>query len=192
VTAVDPWEREEGESEAAFVAFAAYRDEPPPRSIARAAQRLGKARQLLEGWSAKNGWVRRVSAYDRHLDTVRRQARLEEIEEMVRRQAADLATAAATLATPVRRCLERIQSMEADGDDPFAEMPLADLVQLSIASTRAMNSVIACERVIAGLEDERGESALTMDPEVIAHMRARDLVAGMTRQELESVLLGRT
>jgi hypothetical protein len=60
-----PWERQDNESDQAFEAFEIYRLQGQIRSIAKAAQTLGKSTTLLEGWSTKHGWRLRVLAYDR-------------------------------------------------------------------------------------------------------------------------------
>ena len=39
-----PWERQKGESEKAFGAFAAYRDMGPERTISAVVKKLGKSR----------------------------------------------------------------------------------------------------------------------------------------------------
>ncbi|MCC8157477.1 MAG: hypothetical protein LIO54_09415 [Oscillospiraceae bacterium] len=66
-----PWERQEGESEKAFEAFAIYRDMPTNgenRSIRAVGQKLGKSRAIIERWSASNNWQERVKAYDADLE----------------------------------------------------------------------------------------------------------------------------
>ena len=42
-----PWERQKGESEKAYEAFAAYRDMGPERSITKVSQSLNKTRTLI-------------------------------------------------------------------------------------------------------------------------------------------------
>jgi hypothetical protein len=184
---VEPWERQEGESEVAFLGFVGYRDQPAPRSLARLARDMSKSRQLVETWSSKNNWVRRASAYDRQLDDLRRQARRETIEAIERRQAEHLALAAETLALPVQQCLDRIQCARADGDDPFDDTATGDLLRLALAAVRMMPGIVAAERLIAGLSPEDGVS---LDPEAVAHSEARQAVASMSREELECILLG--
>ena len=46
----------------AFEAFAIYRDMAYQRSLAAAAWKLRKSKKLLERWSAKHGWVKRVAS----------------------------------------------------------------------------------------------------------------------------------
>lgn len=70
-----PWEQQPGESSPAFAAFAEYRDLGPERSIDAVVQKLDKSRTLIGRWSGRWEWVKRVHAYDAHLDEVMREAR---------------------------------------------------------------------------------------------------------------------
>ncbi len=63
-----PWERQKGESEKAFEAFAAYRDMGPERTISAVVKRLGKSRTLIDRWKDRWDWQERVRAYDNELE----------------------------------------------------------------------------------------------------------------------------
>lgn len=63
-----PWERQKGESEKAYEAFAAYRDMGPERSITKVSQSLNKTRTLIGRWSSQWNWTERVRAYDNELE----------------------------------------------------------------------------------------------------------------------------
>lgn len=78
----EPWERQKGESQKAFEAFACYRDLGPKRSIAKVAQKLGKSTALIARWSARWDWVARAEAWDREQDRLRRESQLEAIKRM--------------------------------------------------------------------------------------------------------------
>jgi hypothetical protein len=76
------YERQPGESARAFAAFQAYRDLPASaRSVAKAAETVGKSPKTLYGWSAQHHWVLRAAAWDGEQDKVVRQARLDAIKE---------------------------------------------------------------------------------------------------------------
>ncbi len=71
------YERQDFESDPAWKAFLAYRDLGPGRTVAETVRTLGKRpsyRTTMESWSRKNGWVKRCSAWDRHLDDGARKA----------------------------------------------------------------------------------------------------------------------
>ena len=74
-----PWERQIGESEAAFEAFTFYRNQEGRRSVRKGAQSFSKSYTLLRKWSAKNNWVERCRAWDNEqLRLQQEQARQEE------------------------------------------------------------------------------------------------------------------
>lgn len=87
------WERQPGETEAAYVAFCAYRNGGPDRSLNAAYSQDGKrAPGQWAKWSAANSWVTRAEAYDDYLEAevrrlrernwVRQQARLDHRRRM--------------------------------------------------------------------------------------------------------------
>lgn len=63
------WTRRADENEPSYEGFQTYLRLGAGRSIAKAAEKLGKSRQTLEPWSAKYNWVERARAYDVHLET---------------------------------------------------------------------------------------------------------------------------
>ena len=63
-----PWERQKGESEKAFEAFAAYRDMGPERTISAVVKKLEKSRTLIDRWKERWDWQERVRAYDNELE----------------------------------------------------------------------------------------------------------------------------
>jgi hypothetical protein len=63
------WERQPGETEAAYVAFCSYRDLGAERSLNAAYSTDGKrAPGQWAKWSAQNQWVARAEAYDDYLE----------------------------------------------------------------------------------------------------------------------------
>jgi hypothetical protein len=74
--------RRPGESPKAFASFTAYRDLPAgTRSVAKAAEALGKSVNTLYGWSVEYRWVSRASAWDDEQDGVACEARLNAIRQ---------------------------------------------------------------------------------------------------------------
>lgn len=82
VDKIQPWEQMPGESDVAFDAFRAYRDQHAPRSLRALCDQLGKSRSQLDEWSKTNAWERRVRAYTRHKDRAVRAERRQALLKM--------------------------------------------------------------------------------------------------------------
>lgn len=93
-----PWDRQHGESAAAWAAFVAYRDEGPGRSLDKTGAKLGRTRNTVGLHSARWKWTARVAAYDAWLDRQGQDASADAVADMNRRhaQAAHTALAAIT------------------------------------------------------------------------------------------------
>ncbi|MEV0735478.1 hypothetical protein AB0I51_05810 [Streptomyces sp. NPDC050549] len=83
----EAWERQPGESTAAWEAFACYRDLGLSRSIGKVAERLSKSRTLIERWSTAHRWVLRAEAWDREQDRLWRAEQRQAAREVARRHA---------------------------------------------------------------------------------------------------------
>ncbi len=84
---VRAWERQDSESDEAHEAFQAYLELGVKRTLVAAGQVLGKSRQLMESWSAKHEWQRRIRAYSRHESRIVTDRLLAETASMRERQA---------------------------------------------------------------------------------------------------------
>lgn len=73
-----PWERQKGESEKAFEAFAAYRDMGEKRTFTAVAEKLHKSYTLIRRWKNNWNWDERVREYDNDLE---KQARAQAIKD---------------------------------------------------------------------------------------------------------------
>lgn len=80
-----PWEKRISESVKAFEAFACYRDMGPDRSTAKVARELGKTKALMDRWSGRHGWQRRIDAYERYIDERRMNVAAKKREAMIKR-----------------------------------------------------------------------------------------------------------
>ncbi|HSX99704.1 MAG TPA: hypothetical protein VLG91_20290 [Streptomyces sp.] len=64
-----PWIRRDDETEHAYANFQSYLRMGTGRTLAKAAQKIGKTTQALGEFSRKHDWVERCRAYDRHIMT---------------------------------------------------------------------------------------------------------------------------
>jgi len=82
-----PWDRRPEESPQAFKAFLAYRDCGDERTLAKAAERIGKSRGMLFRWSTCHDWVGRCFLWDqeqyREAEAAGRQVRQQSLQRQV-------------------------------------------------------------------------------------------------------------
>jgi len=69
-----PFEQQPREGNKAFAAFKTYLELGPDRSLATAAERVGKSTTMMERWSRRFDWPARVRAYAGHLAETERLA----------------------------------------------------------------------------------------------------------------------
>lgn len=113
-----PYEKQRGESAAAWQAFLLYRDADPPRTIRKAAERAteGTRRNVetvysqFKKWATKFAWTDRADAYDVEMD---RRYRAQRETEAAQARRFERATALAVL----RRVNQRIHGDEGGGVD---------------------------------------------------------------------------
>lgn len=134
------WERQLGESEAAFRFFVAYREMPRPRSLRTLERTLNKPLTTLGTWSIKHHWVARCEAYDRYLDHQAVQEAIKVRKAMVERHL----NLSRTIQTAIARRLERLLRPAADGSFP-------ELEKLTPASMASLTEVaVKLERLSLG------------------------------------------
>lgn len=80
-----PWERQEGESAAAWEAFLAYLDAGDKRSVRAVAQKLNKSASLVGRWSSAWKWQERIRAYENDLQKQAHAEAVKGLQEMNRR-----------------------------------------------------------------------------------------------------------
>ncbi|KAB0577243.1 hypothetical protein EI53_01269 [Fusobacterium naviforme] len=80
-----PWERQKGESEKAYEAFAAYRDLGEKRTIVAVAEKLQKSDSLIRRWKDRWNWKERVRAYDNDLEKEARAKAVKDRKDMTAR-----------------------------------------------------------------------------------------------------------
>ncbi|MEV7413319.1 hypothetical protein [Streptomyces althioticus] len=121
--ALDPWERQPGESTHKHGQFTTYRDLGRARTLTDAAQRLTVAYGHARNLAAQYRWRERVEAYDRHLD---RQYEAMWLEE--RRKAAE--TDAKILGAAIGKLAQRLTSLNPQ------ELTAGDFIRLMDVAMR--------------------------------------------------------
>ncbi len=93
----EPWEKQDGETEAMFIAFVHYRDMSPAKRSVRAAYNSWRGNEVgprinyngkFGRWAREWKWEARACAKDRHDERVGRIAREEQIKRMAERHVA--------------------------------------------------------------------------------------------------------
>ena len=84
---IKPWQRQEKETEKAFLAFKAYL-EMRERNVSKLAKILSKSRQLLVSWKKKYNWDKRCIAWDKSLQDIEYATAVEERKKMAKRHIA--------------------------------------------------------------------------------------------------------
>ena len=89
IVTIKLWEKQPEETNRQYEAFCIYRDMGIERSILKVAQEwsAGGHTSKLKEWSSKYHWVDRASAYDEHIDEIKRARNEEAIIEMSARHA---------------------------------------------------------------------------------------------------------
>ncbi len=158
------WERQPKESEQAYYAFCLYRDQDAPRGYAGVVSELGKSKTLIDRWGSKWFWRERARAWDRHQEDLVRRDQVRATKQMARRQARDAEAFQALLIAPVEMALLKLQNPATR--EEIANLPLADLVALSVLTGRLFPRIAHAERMARGapiqdlsqfLDDETGD-----------------------------------
>ena len=107
------WEKRESETARAYRAFCVYRDMGVDRSLAKVREKLDKKtgyeRQLGE-WSSDHEWVKRVAAYDAHLEALLRNEQEERLVAERRRQTERELTDTTRLLTEFDDLIKQVES----------------------------------------------------------------------------------
>lgn len=170
----EAWDRQDGESDAAWEAWVMYRDaSPTDRSIRKVAQRLGKTATAVAQFSATWGWPTRAAIYDVHIDRHRVSVRIDEVRDMARRHAQIAALGVASLAAPIQ-ALAQPRLVDAP-DHPGApvEVPRLEdlrrmetpaLVKAVEGAARALSLLADVERRARGVPNEDALPPIPPDP----------------------------
>jgi hypothetical protein len=176
----EPWERQKGETPAAFEAFTAYLEMRGRRSLRRLADRgrsgseKGYRLSSLMEWSAKNNWQARTQAFDDR----QAQAKIDGLLAGNRRAAVRMAEIAErkgeALTAATDELLRRIES----NPEVLRELTLSELLDVQSRAARAYPRILQAERL------SRGMSTDARDPDPV------DPFEGMDRGQLDAYLTG--
>jgi hypothetical protein len=184
------WERREDEGEDAWVAFQAYRDMETPRSLRKLAELLGRNGHTGLGRnSSQFEWKRRLAAWDRELDRVRREGELKARVEAGRRHAREATKLTKVLLEPAEALIRRIQKRRAEDPDgdPFEALSDLELLKEVRQAARVYPVVGVFERLSLGMSTSNTGGHEGGPLEVVDHRRR---VEQMPREEIDAYLLG--
>ncbi len=152
-----PWEQQAGETTRAFAAFVAYRDLGPDRSIAKAAEQLGRNADHFRRWSARNRWRARVEAYDAHEDRLLQQ-RLRAHRQRAARKTLDMVDKAREKVAGALEALEPEKLAPADAMRVWTVLGQAEERVLEPAGARVAGSQLLD---LAGMPDEERRALMS-------------------------------
>lgn len=159
---MEPWERQESESDRAWAAFQTYRDMGPQRSIRKVAAGLDKSGTLVGQWSSRHDWPNRVRAFERWMDQQTVGAWTDQLRALVE-------DATALSRAFVAKTAARLATIE-DG----RPMP-ADVIQsVSVVVRAQQNATNYLKPALAGAADD-GEPVVDVGAlalELVSHGRA--------------------
>lgn len=158
-----PWERAPDETEKAFAAFAAYRDqEPAKRTLVAAARAVYGERGVLpsgapvgriRAWCDNHEWRVRTAAYDAHNDALKLKAAERAAIDMGERHAKEAEALQMAALEPAMALLRKMQG----GAQPFDAMEPAELIRLLRSGGYVWAHVARFERLSRGVADGRVE-----------------------------------
>jgi hypothetical protein len=189
---LDPWDRQPGESDQAWQAWTAYRDQELPRSLRRAARTHGNHLTTMAKHSERWQWVTRAAAWDVEKDRARTREMLAEQEALGRRHATIAQGHLQALNATMGEVLRRLNLPEGDPvrTAMLQAMDPVDLLRLQTQAARAMPRVAQAERLARGLNTEGPPAA---DPAADARRESdeelRRRLAGLESTDAPAVFL---
>jgi len=83
---IDSWKRLKGESSKIYFYFCYYKDLGSLRSLGKVGEKFGKTRQIIERYSSRYDWVKRVEAWDDYHNEIKQKEQEEEIKKFAKEQ----------------------------------------------------------------------------------------------------------
>jgi len=148
------WERGEGETARAYEAFREYRDLGSSRSLAKAAERVGKSGRLVKKWSRNHSWSARAQAYDEYIEKKRQGVYETKLGELNAAHLDMVKSARESVMVPLRALIKRIEKVGEESIGAAAEVeniPIEKLLSIVRPYVKLALDVIKMERLLYGL-----------------------------------------
>lgn len=147
----NPWDRQRSETARSYERFCAYRDTAPrDRNLPKVATLFGVKPSAIEALSQRYRWVERAERWDSFKEEQRREAELEVIREMGRRQADQSKMFQAALVLPLRALTKKLTKNNQLSTKDFEDLSIGDLYDYVLSSARVYGSIANVERVARG------------------------------------------
>lgn len=147
----NPWDRQPSETAQSYERFCAYRDMPPrERTLPRIATLFAVKDAAVKALSYRFRWVERAEKWDTFKDDQKRQAELDAIRDMARRQAEQAKSFQSALVLPLRALTKKLTKDGQLSTADFEELGINELYNCVLSSARAFGGVVSVERVARG------------------------------------------
>ena len=154
ITDALPWERQDGETDAAWAGFTIYRDMGAERSLAKVADHIGKSSRWVATWSTTYDWHVRAARYDSWLDRKALDARVKAIERMEDTHAQIAGGYIAAMVMPLRALTKDRAITDETGavvhvprPSELEKMETAQLIAVAESAARTFASLTSIERL---------------------------------------------
>ena len=137
------WNRLKTDTLKSWEAFEIYRDLGKDRTLKKVAEKLGKSETMIERWSARHNWKKRVGDYDRYQEKVKENKRQKDIEKA-------LSSHVSISRLIQSKIVERIQSLKPE------EINAASLANM-------FNVAVDVERKSLGIDNISSENEIVED-----------------------------
>lgn len=158
----NPWDRQRSESTRSYERFCTYRDMPPrERTLSRVAKLFGVTKAAIDALSCRYRWVERAEKWNQYKDEQKRQAELEAIKDMARRQAEQAESFQSALVIPLRALTKKLTKDGQLSTADFEDLSISDLYDYVLSSARAFGGVVNVERIARGEPTEIQEQNIS-------------------------------
>ena len=182
------WERSDRETAKAYEGFRVYRDLGPNRSLAMAAEEVGKSLRLFKKWSTTHGWVKRAESYDEYMEYKSRDVVERKLEELNKAHLDMARSARESVMVPLNALLKRIEKINEDGTysaEEFRAISIDKLINIARPYVKLALDVIRLERLLYGLPTHTIKAEGTIGHEVSHDIRVvNEFIESLPEEEL--------